>query len=68
MQKAQIIDDNHVMADSLKQMLSLLSIDAQVVYGSRAGITVLQDVMSEMVFLDINIPGVSSAEFNKGDG
>lgn len=62
MQKALIIDDNRVMADSLKQILSLLSIDAQVAYGSRAGITALQEGTPEMVFLDINMPGVSGFE------
>ena len=62
MQKALIIDDNRAMADSMKQMLSLLSIDAQVAYGSRAGITALQETTPEMVFLDINMPGVSGFE------
>ena len=59
MQKALIIDDNRAMADSMKQMLSLLSIDAQVAYGSRAGIAALKDLTPKIVFLDINMPGVS---------
>ncbi len=62
MQKALIIDDNRAMADSMKQMLSLLSIDAQVAYGSRAGIAALQDLTTKIVFLDINMPGVSGFE------
>ena len=62
MQKALIIDDNRGMADSMKQMLSLLSIDAQVAYGSRAGIAALQDLTPKIVFLDINMPGVSGFE------
>lgn len=62
MQKALIIDDNRAMADSMKQMLSLLSIDAQVAYGSRAGIAALQDLTPKIVFLDINMPGVSGFE------
>ena len=62
MQKALIIDDNRAMADSMKQMLSLLSIDAQVAYGPRAGLTALQNTKAEMVFLDINMPGVSGYE------
>jgi len=62
MQQSLIIDDNRAMADSLKQMLSLLSIDAQVAYGSRAGITALQDLTPDVVFLDINMPGVSGFE------
>ena len=62
MQKALIIDDNRAMADSMKQMLSLLSIDAQVAYGSRAGIAALKDLTPKIVFLDINMPGVSGFE------
>lgn len=62
MQKALIIDDNRAMADSMKQMLSLLSIDAQVAYGSRAGIAALKDLTPNIVFLDINMPGVSGFE------
>lgn len=62
MQKALIIDDNRAMADSMKQMLSLRSIDAQVAYGSRAGIAALKDLTPKIVFLDINMPGVSGFE------
>lgn len=62
MQKALIIDDNRAMADSMKQMLSLLSIDAQVAYGARAGIAALKDLTPKIVFLDINMPGVSGFE------
>jgi len=62
MQKALIIDDNRAMADSMMQMLSLLSIDAQVAYGSRAGIAALKDLTPKIVFLDINMPGVSGFE------
>lgn len=59
MQQALIIDDNRAMADSLNQILSLLSIDDQVSYGSLASITALQDMTPEIVLLDSNMPGVS---------
>lgn len=59
---ALIIDDNINLADSLKKMLSLLSIEAEVAYGSRAGLTQLKTMVPEIVFLDINMPGISGFE------
>lgn len=60
--KALIIDDSKATADGLKKILSLLSIDAQVAYGSVAGLTTLQQETPQILFLDINMPGVSGFE------
>lgn len=62
MHTALIIDDNRAMADSIKQMLSLLSVEGQVAYGSRAGISALKELTPAIMFLDINMPGVSGFE------
>ncbi len=62
MHTALIIDDNRAMADSIKQMLNLLSIEGQVAYGSRAGISALKEFTPAIVFLDINMPGISGFE------
>ena len=62
MSSALIIDDNKNLADSLQKMLGLLSIDAKVALGSRAGISTLQQGAPDMVFLDINMPGISGFE------
>lgn len=62
MNDALIIDDNRHMADSLKQLVSLFEVSAEVAYGSRAGLTFLQQKTPGVVFLDINMPGVSGFE------
>lgn len=62
MQKALIIDDSRSLADSMKKLLTLLDIDAEVAYGSRAGITALKNLTPELIFLDINMPGISGFE------
>jgi CheY-like chemotaxis protein len=50
------------MADSLKQLLTLFDIEAEVAYGSRPALVALQTANPEIVFLDINMPGVSGFE------
>ena len=62
MDTALIIDDNKETADSLKQMLSLLVIDAEVAYSSRAGISILQERTPGVLLLDLNMPGVDGFE------
>jgi hypothetical protein len=62
METALIIDDNKETADSLKQMVSLLSIDAEVAYSSRTGISILQERTPGLILLDLNMPGVGGFE------
>ena len=59
---ALVIDDNRQMADSLCQMLQLLDVHAVPAYGSRAALMALKTARPNIVFLDINMPGVSGHE------
>ncbi len=59
MVQALVVDDSQMAADSLRQILSLLDIEAQVAYGPRAAMEALKAVTPEVVFLDINMPGVT---------
>ena len=59
---ALVIDDTRQTADSLCQMLSLLDVDAYVAYGPRAAIHSLNERIPDIIFLDINMPGVSGFE------
>lgn len=59
MVKALIVDDSQMAADSLKQILTLLSVEASTAYGPRQALAVLKDVTPDVVFLDINMPGVT---------
>lgn len=56
---ALVVDDSQMAADSLRQILSLLDVEAQVAYGPRAAFEALKEVTPEVVFLDINMPGVT---------
>ena len=62
MVNALVIDDNRHTADSLCQMLSLLDVDARPAYGPRAAMIALQELTPEVIFLDLNMPGVSGFE------
>jgi len=59
MMKALIVDDNRQIADSLVQMLKFFDFDAQAAYGARAGLTALKNMTPTVVFLDLNMPGLT---------
>ena len=59
MMKALIVDDNRQIADSLAQMLMFFDIDAQTAYGARAGLNALKNMTPSVVFLDLNMPGLT---------
>lgn len=59
MLNALIIDDNREVAEELRRLLKLLGIEAAAAYGSRAGIVAMQASRPDLVFLDINMPGVT---------
>jgi CheY-like chemotaxis protein len=59
---ALVVDDNRIMCDSLVQMISFLGVEAYPAYGPRAGILSLIKTTPDVVFLDINMPGVSGLE------
>ncbi len=57
--RALVIDDVRQMADSLCQMLSLLDVQAYPAYGVRAGLLALNEFKPDVIFLDLNMPGLS---------
>jgi CheY-like chemotaxis protein len=59
---ALVVDDNRQMADALVQMLAVLGIKAKAAYGSGPGMVVLGAETPDVVFLDINMPGVTGHE------
>lgn len=62
MEKALIVDDNRQMADSLAQMLEFYNIPTEIAYGARPAMAVLKDQTPSIVFLDLNMPGVTGFE------
>jgi CheY-like chemotaxis protein len=60
--QALVIDDARETADSLCQMLSLLNVTAIPAYSPRAAILFLRDSLPDIIFLDINMPGLSGFE------
>ncbi len=62
MPTALVIDDNRQTADTLCQMLALLGVEAQAAYGARAALLTFQRIQPDIVFLDINLPGVDGFE------
>jgi CheY-like chemotaxis protein len=59
---ALVIDDNRATADTLVDMLGLLDVAAMPVYGARTAILELSKQVPDVIFLDINMPGVSGYE------
>ena len=57
--KALIVDDNRQIADSLAQMLKFFGFEPQAVYGARAGLTTLNQMVPSLVLLDLNMPGLT---------
>ena len=57
--KALIIDDNRQIADSLAHMVEFFDIEGQTAYGTRAGLTALKSMVPSVIFLDLNMPGLS---------
>ena len=63
MAEALIIDDNRTTADALRQMLTVLGLNARVAYGSSPAMSILASgFVPGFVFLDINMPGVDGTE------
>jgi CheY-like chemotaxis protein len=62
MEKALIVDDNRQMADSLAQMLEFYNIPTEIAYGARPAMAVLKGQTPSIVFLDLNMPGVTGFE------
>jgi len=62
MTKALVIDDVRMTADSLVQVLKVLDIEARAAYGPGPGMAILKVETPDVIFLDINMPGVSGFE------
>jgi CheY-like chemotaxis protein len=62
MLQALIVDDNRQIADSMAQMLGFFDIKAQTAYGARAGLNALKEITPSIVFLDLNMPGLTGFE------
>jgi CheY-like chemotaxis protein len=56
---ALVIDDNRQTADALTSMLRLYSIEARAVYNPSSALSILEEAIPQIIFLDINMPGVN---------
>ncbi len=62
MTTALVIDDHRDAADTVCRMLGLLDVIAKPAYGPREAMMLLKDYSPDIVFLDINMPGVDGFE------
>lgn len=56
---ALVVDDNRSTANAICRMLELLGVSARAAYGPRAAILHIERHIPDVVFLDINMPGVT---------
>jgi PleD family two-component response regulator len=59
---ALVIDDNRQTAEALVQMLKLWDIPARMALNPSSAMIILGEVVPQIVFLDINMPGVDGFE------
>jgi CheY-like chemotaxis protein len=62
MSDALIIDDNRQTAESLRRMLELSGVPARLALTPAAGLTLMQERVPRVVFLDLSMPGVTGFE------
>ncbi len=62
MTKALVIDDNRSTADSFVRVLKALGIEGRAAYGPGPGMSFLRNEVPDVIFLDLNMPGVSGFE------
>ena len=62
MASAIVVDDNRLTADALCKMLEILGVETRVAYGPRAAILDIKKHPVDLIFLDINMPGVDGFE------
>ncbi|HTX92415.1 MAG TPA: response regulator [Anaerolineales bacterium] len=59
---ALVIDDNKQTTEALIQMLKIWDITARPALGPSAAMAILRELTPNVVFLDINMPGVDGFE------
>jgi chemosensory pili system protein ChpA (sensor histidine kinase/response regulator) len=59
---ALVIDDNKQTTEALVQMLKIWEINARPALGPSAAMAILRELTPNVVFLDINMPGVDGFE------
>jgi twitching motility two-component system response regulator PilH len=59
---ALVIDDNRSTADSLVRVLKALGLPSRPAYGPGPALAILRNEVPNVVFLDINMPGISGFE------
>jgi PleD family two-component response regulator len=59
---ALVIDDNKQTTEALVQMLKIWDIAARPALGPSAAMAILRELTPDLVFLDINMPGVDGFE------
>ncbi len=59
---ALVIDDNKQTTEALVQMLKIWEITARPAFGPSAAMKILGETLPDVVFLDINMPGVDGFE------
>ncbi len=57
-----VVDDNKQTAQGLAQMVRVLGHTVSVAYGPRMALQLLNQVVPDAIFLDINMPGVNGIE------
>lgn len=62
MTKALVIDDARTAADLLVLILKSLGVEGHAAYGPGPGLALLRAGTPDVVFLDINMPGLSGFE------
>ncbi len=62
MRHALVVDDVRAMVDGICKMLTLLGIQSTPAYGSRAAIIYLNENTPDVVFMDLNMPGLGGMD------
>ena len=60
--RVSIIDDNHDVADSMAHLISDLGAATQAVYDGLSGVESVEQFDPDIIFLDIEMPGVDGCE------